>query len=505
MTLLSSRLEVTQGQGLALTPQLLKAMELLEMSDLDLSLFLDQAISENPFLDYADLSDRDLVNQDDMFFPHQTITGIGESAIQEVSNQFDFGLARCKESWIESRDLRGEGRDMRSMLSSRRGEPGSLVSLSMTEHRLVQPISLHDHILDQVALELRDDLERSIALALIDHLDDIGYLQADLTLVANQFNVDRAFVEAVLMKVQQFDPAGIFARSLQECLVLQLRNRDRLTPAMRVLLKHLDLIADCRFESLCNICSVNEHELSAMIQEIQELNPKPALVFDHSPEIPLLPDLLMFPEPHDEWCVIPNPKILPHIKITQDYTGYINNIRTQAEQDYLSKHLSEAYWLIRSLRKREKIIVAVASAIIDHQKSFLCHGESYLKPLTLRAISDSIGIHESTISRSVSNKVISTPRGLFRLKHFFASAISKHSDYSSDMVCWYIRDLIQTESAEQTLSDDQIMTILQDNKIDVTRRTVTKYRERMRIPSSIHRRRQNLWKIKLKDGISSNL
>ena len=327
-------------------------------------------------------------------------------------------------------------------------------------------------------------------------IDEAGYLRAGLDGIAQLLGCEIARVEAVFARAQQFDPPGVFARDLPECLALQLRDRNRLDPAMQALLDNLPLLASRNIPALVRLCGVDAADMAEMIAEIKSLDPRPGLAFDPPLAQPVVPDILMRAQPEGGWLVELNADTLPRVLVnTRYFTRISEATRSKAEKDYLTERLHAANWLVKSLHQRATTILKVAAEIVRQQDAFFRRGVQSLRPLILRDIADAIGMHESTVSRVTSNKYVSTPRGLYELKYFFTSSIPAsggNGAHSAEAVRHRIRGLIDGEPADNTLSDERIVELLQRDGVDIARRTVAKYREAMRIPSSVQRRREKL-------------
>jgi len=283
---------------------------------------------------------------------------------------------------------------------------------------------------------------------------------------------------------------------LPECLALQLRDRNRLDPAMQRLLDNLPLLAARNVPALTRLCGIDAEDLAEMVGEIKALDPKPGHAFDPPLAQTIVPDILMRPGPEGGWAIELNTETLPRVLVNNRYYARVSRAtRNKADRDYLVDRLQAANWLVKSLHQRATTILKVAAEIVEQQDGFFRHGVRALKPLILRDIADAIGMHESTVSRVTTNKYIATPRGLFELKFFFTSAIAASRGgeaHSAEAVRFRIKSLIDTEAAKSTLSDEQIVELLQQQGVDIARRTVAKYREAMRIPSSVQRRREKL-------------
>jgi RNA polymerase sigma-54 factor len=328
---------------------------------------------------------------------------------------------------------------------------------------------------------------------LIDLVDEAGYLNGDLTTVCEKLGAPRAEVEAVLKIVQTFDPPGVCARSLDECLAIQLKERNRFDPAMEMLVGHLDLLAKRDLAALRRLCGVSEEDLTDMIGEIRQLNPKPGLAFGSTLVQPIVPDVFVRPGPDGGFIVELNSDTLPKVLVNQIYHAEVaKTAKNDKDKSYLADCLQTATWLIRALDQRAKTILKVATEIVRQQDAFFANGVQHLRPLNLKTIADAIDMHESTVSRVTANKYMATNRGIFELKYFFTSAIAAADGgeaHSAEAVRHRIRQMIEGESPKDVLSDDTIVDRLREAGIDIARRTVAKYREAMRIPSSVQRRR----------------
>ena len=355
-------------------------------------------------------------------------------------------------------------------------------------------ITLAAHLAEQMALAISDPAGRMIGQYLIDMVDEAGYLTGDLDAVADKLGAPRAKVEAVLAILQTLDPPGVCARNLTECLALQLKDRDRFDPAMRTLVEHLDLLAKRDLAALRRLCGVNDEDLADMIAEIRNLNPKPGLAFGSTMVQPIVPDVYVRAGSDGAWQVELNSDTLPKVLISQRYYAQVSKtMRNEKDKTYMADCLQTATWLVRALDQRAKTILKVSSEIVRQQDAFFAKGVQHLRPLNLKTVADAISMHESTVSRVTANKYMATTRGIFELKYFFTSSIASADGgeaHSAEAVRHRIRQLIDAETAGDVLSDDTIVDKLREAGIDIARRTVAKYREAMRIPSSVQRRRE---------------
>jgi RNA polymerase sigma-54 factor len=489
----SQRLELRQSQALVMTPQLQQAIKMLQLSNLELNNFGDAEIQQNPLLERREWTGDAL--------PTTAPAGPAEDAATAALPE---GLVRdlapdASEHWHAASGTEGDGSfDHADQAMAWRSRNGSLTSEGSPglDQIAARPRSLREHILEQIGTDLCDQGDQLIALHLLDLLDESGYLGGTLDTVAGVLGCDLGRVGAVLGRLQQFDPAGVFARNLPECLALQLRDRNRLDPAMQALLDHLPLLAAHNIPALIRVCRVDAEDMVEMIAEIKSLDPRPGLAFDPPLAQPVVPDILVRAQPDGGWIVELNSETLPRVLVNAKYHAKISRAaRSKADKDYLTDRLQAANWLVKSLHQRATTILKVAAEIVHQQDAFFRRGVQSLRPLILRDIADAIGMHESTVSRVTSNKYMATPRGLYELKYFFTSSIPASSGgdaHSAEAVRHLIRNLIGGESPQATLSDERIVELLQRRGIDIARRTVAKYREAMRIPSSVQRRRQKL-------------
>lgn len=493
---LSAKLELRQSQQLVMTPQLQQAIKLLQLSNLELSTFVDAELERNPLLERDDdSSEQRRVNGSDVE---------GESS--ESSQAPDLDLHR--QTAAATRDLDADYEsvfpeagptDLGPELSA-----GSWASVRQRTHDfdggvnleaiVAGDVSLKDHLNEQLQLAITDPTERLIGAYLIDHVDEAGYLTEGLDLLAEKLGAARSLLERVLARLQTFDPAGVFARDLRECLALQLKEEGRYDPLIAKLLDHLDLLAAHNMPALRRAVGADLDDLTDMIAEIKRLNPKPGLRFGSVDVQAVIPDVVVRAASDGSWLVELNSDTLPRVLVNRSYyTRVSRTTRTEKEKGFLLDCLQNANWLVKSLDQRARTILKVAEEIVRQQDGFLTHGVQHLRPLNLKTVADAIKMHESTVSRVTSNKYMATSRGIFELKYFFTSSIAAAGDgaaHSSEAVRHRIKVLIDSESPAAILSDDKIVEILQKDGVDIARRTVAKYREAMRISSSVRRRRE---------------
>jgi RNA polymerase sigma-54 factor len=552
---LSHRLEMRQGQSLVMTPQLLQAIKLLQLSSLDLIAYVEAELERNPLLERAESESEESPAVADGEGPGEDLgpegtpsdgdrEDAGADGPDESARSEDFARDDLARDDLARDDLAREGFAMEASAGEWSGEgalpdradieerfgtdlgevfpdeasraqpsplssPGEPVltvgssSLaggtpldgegSNLEAYVSAPVSLHEHLIVQLGFATNSPADRLIGREIVDGIDEAGYLTLDLAELAARLGVSSARVDEVLALVQRCEPSGVGARSLAECLSLQLAERDRLDPAMRSLLSRLDLVAKRDIPGLVRVCGVEEEDVLDMLAELRSLNPKPGLAFSGGVVETVVADVEVRPNPDGSWRVELNPAALPRVLVNQDYHAKVTSGPLKdSDKAFIAECLQNANWLTRSLEQRARTVLKVAAEIVRQQDAFLAQGVEHLRPLNLKAIADAISMHESTVSRVTSNKYIATPRGLFEMKYFFSSAIQSADGgeaLSAQAVRFKIKQLIEAEDPAVVLSDDTIVQHLRESGVDIARRTVAKYRESMGIASSLERRR----------------
>jgi RNA polymerase sigma-54 factor len=521
---LTQRLEFRQSQSLVMTPQLMQAIKLLQLSNLDLAAFVEEELERNPLLERASDSNEPPVAGEPAperaDFSESEASGAGPSddGAADFAGGAAEGFEPAQDDWM-SRDL-GSRTEIEQTLDTGLDnvfseEPAEAAARNAQdaaptaytewgggasndddynlEAFVAAEATLGDHLAEQLAVAFTTPAERMIGQYLIDLVDDAGYLPPDLGQAAERLGARPADVEAVLTVLQKFDPPGIFARSLSECLAIQLRELDRYDPAMQALVEHLDLFAKRDFAALRKLSGVDDEDLGDMIAEIRHLDPKPGLKFGTTRTQTMVPDVYVRPGPDGGWHVELNSDTLPRVLVNQVYYSRLSKtVSKNEDKSYFSDCLQNATWLVRALDQRARTILKVATEIVRQQDGFFTHGVAHLRPLNLKAVADAIQMHESTVSRVTANKYMATNRGIFELKYFFTASIASADGgeaHSAEAVRHHIKRLIDTEDPAAILSDDTIVERLRTAGIDIARRTVAKYREAMRIPSSVQRRR----------------
>lgn len=464
------RLELRQGTALVMTPQLQQSIKLLQLSSLDLAEFVDDELRTNPLLERADAE-------------WGSGTAAGPADAEPAQFEADDGFApeagSGDESFAAASANRQDGR-----------EGSGLANLP------AQARNLRDHLVEQLNVDIEHPMERLIGMHLIDALDEAGYLATPLPELAERLGSDLERIEAVLRKVQRFDPPGVFARNLCECLKLQLEDRNRLDPAMAALVENLELVAEGAYAKLKRLCGVTDEDLKDMLAELRSLAPKPGLAFDGGIVEAIVPDVLMKTAPGGGWMVELNSATLPRVLVDTPYYARLKeDARNKAEQAYIAERYQAANWLVKALDQRARTILKVARELVRQQEDFFRHGVERLRPLILKDIAQTVGVHESTVSRVINNKYMLTPRGTFELKYFFSASLEAADGgpaHSAEAVRHRIRRLIEKEDPARPLSDDRLAHMLNAQGIGVARRTIAKYRESMHLGSSVERRRLKL-------------
>ncbi|MQX80370.1 RNA polymerase factor sigma-54 [Sinorhizobium medicae] len=495
----SLSLLLKQSQSLTMSRQLIQSIELLQMNHLELSHFIAQEVEENPLLEVQSANEAAAADHEDTS-PHPAEAssefddGLVDSALLRDGERLSDGLDADFANVFPD-DTAPQRADAPELLEQWKSMPGAGNGKAYDpEDFVAYRKTPREALIEQLPFALGAASDRLIAQYLIDQLDDAGYLHTDLAETAARLGVAVEDVERVLHVLQQVDPPGIFARKLSECLALQLRARNRFDPAMEALIDNLELLARRDFASLKKICGVDEEDLIDMLAEIRKLDPKPGTCFEPRFSETIIPNVVVRAAPDGDWSVVPNSDTLPRVLVKRDYFAELSrSCRKKGEQAYLKERLERANWLERSLDDRAETIMKVTAEIVLQQDAFLAHGVDHLRPLTLKAVADAINMSQSTVSRVTSNKYMLTPHGVFELKYFFTASIASADDgdaHSAESVRHRVRMMINQESAEAVLSDDDIVDRLKKEGVKIARRTVAKYREGMSIPSSVQRRRE---------------
>ncbi|MEM7663256.1 MAG: RNA polymerase factor sigma-54 [Pseudomonadota bacterium] len=495
-------LDMRQGQSLVMTPQLQQAIKLLQLSNQELQEFVEAEIERNPLLERADgsnapeegASDRraddgkDLGGREELGSTGSREIGAASEALDAPTEDVSNGDSGSDASGTASRSGPSAETDW-----SRTGNGKSFGEDLDLESRLTSEKSLREHLSEQLTLAGLEPADAMIAARLIDETDDSGYCRADLDEVATSLGASIEQVERALVVCQGFEPTGVMARSIPECMALQLAERNRLDPAMQALLDNLELAAKQDIAALANVCGVDKSDVAEMLIELRALTPRPGSAFASDTVIAVAPDVFVREMPDGLFSVELNSETLPRVLMDKAYYAEVSALPMRdKEKEFISECAANASWLIKSLDQRARTILRVSSEIVRQQDAFFVHGVAHLRPLNLKQVADAIEMHESTVSRVTSNKYMATPRGLFELKYFFSAAIPATGGgeaHSAEAVRHRIKTLIDAEEVTNVLSDDQIVDMLREFGVDIARRTVAKYRESLGIPSSVQRRR----------------
>ena len=512
---LGPRLDLRQSQSLVMTPQLQQAIKLLALSNLEVEAFVGEAIAANPLLevDEAPPAARAIEaaansgEGDDHRRTHlesspvDMLIGEGRAADDRPLDIDNTALDTDHDTGdtdfvADSAPAHNDPFDGEARLAGS-GLAPDIDDAGEDEATLAQ--HLHAQIGAEAALDHANARVTFLARLIIDQLDEAGYLPTPLIELAGELGAPLADIEAALALVQTLDPTGVGARNLAECIALQAKEADRYDPAMAQLIGNLEMVARGDFLRLRRLCGVDEEDFAEMLSELRAYDPKPGLRFGGGAAAPVTPDILVQPAPPDKngeggWQVALNAANLPRLIVNRAYYLELkSNCDAKTAKDWLSEKLTDANWLVKALDQRARTILKVASELVRQQEGFFRHGVSHLKPLTLRAVADAVGLHESTVSRVTANKFLNSPRGTFELKYFFSSGVGAadgEGGASAQAVKAAIRTLIDAEEPHAILSDDTLVEMLHAKGFDLARRTVAKYREAIGLGSSVQRRRQ---------------
>lgn len=490
---LGPRLELRHSQSLVMTPQLRLAIKLLQFSHQDVSAFIEEELERNPMLERdegqsdaqaVELAPADILpvhsNSDD------SATLADSATLPE--------MAPLDTEWSDTYDT-STASDGGLGLIGRGGSADFGTDDRSIEDMAESPRSLRDHLGEQVRLGFSGAAERLIAAQFLALLDPAGRVGVTDETIAEAMGVPVPRVTEVRERMLRFDPTGMFALDLRQCLAAQLAEKDRLDPAMACLLDHLDLVAKRDTKGLMALCGVDAADVADMIAEIKRLDPKPGASYDFAPVSLVVPDVLMRRAPDGGWILEMNPETLPRLLVNDHFQSRLPPHSDREAKVFVSEKLAAANWLVKSLQQRADTILRVATDIVRQQDGFFRHGIGFLRPLILRDVAEAVELHESTVSRVTANKYINTPRGVFELKYFFTTAINatgSGESHSAETVRHRIKQLVNTETVQDILSDDAIVAALRREGVDIARRTVAKYRDALRIPSSVQRKREKV-------------
>ncbi len=487
---IAPRLEFRQTQTLVMTPQLRQAIKLLHCTNMEAAAFIEDELERNPLLERDERPEA----TGEQPALDQRPDALAEAAPERLDTAAVMDRASLPEMDLDPSNLYdGSSYDP---TSAGRGNGASIEGdeRGLEERAEARP-SLRDHLGEQLRLTFDDPQDRLVGAYLIAMLNSAGRVPAEDSAIAAAIGLPTERVAAVRARMLLFEPTGVFARDLRECLAAQLREKNRLDPAMAALLDNLELLARRDMRALMPACGVDMADLAEMVAELRQLDPKPAAGWDDSPVRPVIPDVLLRLLPDGTWHLELNPETAPRLLVNQTLFARVNPHARREERAFLSENLSAATWLVKSLQQRAETILKVAAEIVRQQDGFLRHGVGHLRPLILRDIAEAVEMHESTVSRVTANKYVATPRGVFELKYFFTTAIASTAggeSHSAETVRHRIRALVGAETPDDILSDDAIVLALRREGVDIARRTVAKYRDALRIPSSVQRKREKV-------------
>lgn len=475
------RLDLRQTQSLVMTPQLRQALKLLQSSNMEVLAFVEEELERNPLLERDE-------NRTVATAPVAPVLDAAEAA---ATDRLAIGEAAALDADYSNVIDEGEAYTPRMGAGGRADFSDDLGGV---EEMAGQGPTLRERLAEQIRLNFPEARDRLIGSALLAMLEPSGRLTMDAAGLAQRLGCDVAVVERVRRAMQRFEPTGMFCADLRECLAVQLQEAGRYDPFMALLLDHLPMLARRDLRGLMEICGVDSEDLAEMIAEVRRLDPKPGAGGDDAPLVIPQPDVLMRALPDGDWVLELNPDTLPRLLVKRGFAARATvNLRDRGQRSFIAEQLQTANWLVKSLEQRANTILKVSAEIVRRQDGFFRHGVAFLRPFTLRDVAEAVEMHESTVSRVTANKYIATPRGMLELKYFFTTAIQGTAgadSVSAEAVRHRIRGLVQEETAETVLSDDAIVLRLREEGVDIARRTVAKYREAMRIPSSVQRRRE---------------
>ena len=470
-------LQLRLSQQLAMTPQLQQAIRLLQLSTLELQQELQQALESNPLLEQIDT--------------HEEI----DTRETQDSETLDTADALEQKEMPEELPLDASW-DTIYTAGTPSGTSGDYIDDELPVYQGETTQTLQDYLMWQVELTPCSDTDRAIATSIVDAVDDTGYLTVPLEDILESMGdeeIDIDEVEAVLKRIQRFDPVGVAAKDLRDCLLIQLSQFDKTTPwleeARLIISDHLDLLANHDFRTLMRVTRLKEDVLKEAVNLIQSLDPRPGQSIQTGEPEYVIPDVLVRKH-NGHWTVELNSDSIPRLQINQHYASMCNNARNDGDSQFIRSNLQDAKWLIKSLESRNDTLLRVSRCIVEQQQAFFEQGEEYMKPMVLADIAQAVEMHESTISRVTTQKYLHSPRGIFELKYFFSSHVNTEGggEASSTAIRALVKKLIAAENPAKPLSDSKLTSLLSEQGIMVARRTVAKYRESLSIPPSNQRK-----------------
>ena len=490
---LGPRLDLRQSQSLVMTPQLRQAIKLLQSSNVEVTAFVEEELERNPLLERDERAEPRTA-ADERLPEAPPADHLDSHAAATSGSMPAEGASPLDADWSNVYDPEIGGGGSLGAGVGRGGAADFGDELAGIEEFANARASLREHLGEQIRLSFHDPRERLIAAQMLAMVDAAGRLPVTDAAIAAAMGCEDATVASVRARMQRLDPVGMFAQSLRECLAVQLADRNRLDPCMEALLDNLEMLARRDQRGLMRVCGVDAEDLAEMIAELKRLDPKPGANWDEAPPPAVVPDVIMRRLENGEWALELNPETMPRVLVNRGFHARaVVGARNKDDKAFLADRLQSATWLVKSLEQRANTILKVAAEIVRRQDAFFRHGVAHLRPLILRDVAEAVSMHESTVSRVTANKHLATPRGIFELKYFFTTAISGTAgsdSHSAEAIRFRIREMIAAEHPDDVLSDDAVVERLRKEGVDIARRTVAKYREALRIPSSVQRKRE---------------
>ena len=474
---ISQNLKLKQSQSLVMTPQLQQAIKLLQLTNLELTDLVEKELEENPFLENQNSEEEKTVSDE-------------EDITKNIDDSFNNGDSISDEPYNHDYENRWDN-DTNVGNSKNHSEdyndPGTIIERTQSEK-----ISLKTILLNQAQLEFSDTEEKEISEILIDYVDPSGLIKEDILEISSFSGFPSERIENVLCRMQTFEPSGVFARNLKECLIIQLKNIDSYNKTNQTIIENLELLGNGNLKGLQKITGLSDENLKTEIKLIRSLNPKPGTIYDEGGHNIAHPDVIVTKN-KDEWNVELNNSTLPKVCVNDSYVKEIEKLECKdSDKKYINESLNSARWLIKAIEQRNITTLKISSEIINQQKDFFEKGKKFLKPMILKDVAKKINMHESTVSRVTSEKLMMTPIGIFEMKIFFSASINSINSgesHSAESVRESLRKIISDEPCESPLSDEMLVSRLKGEGINLARRTVAKYRELLNIPASSVRRK----------------
>ena len=474
---ISQNLKLKQSQSLVMTPQLQQAIKLLQLTNLELTDLVEKEIEENPFLENETSNENEIKTDED-------------NVTKNIDESFKDGEAISDEPYNHDYENRWDSDTLvtnTKNYSNDLNDPGAIIERTQSDK-----ISLKNILSEQAHLEFQNEEEKEIAEILIDYIDPSGLILEGLDEISKFSGYPIDVIKKILFRMQKFEPSGVFARNIKECLKLQLKNSESLNKTNELLINNLELLGNGNLKQLQKITGLSDENLKREIRLIRSLNPKPGTLYeDHNYNI-AHPDVIVSKN-KDQWNVELNNSTLPKVCVNEDYVKEIESLKSNnSDKKYISESLNSARWLIKAIEQRNLTTLKISSEIISQQRDFFEKGKKFLKPMILKDVAKKINMHESTVSRVTSEKLMMTPLGMFEMKIFFSASINSVNNgesHSAESVRESLKKIISGEPLENPLSDEMLVSKLKVEGINLARRTVAKYRELLNIPASSVRRK----------------